>query len=103
MKYGYPAGPYFFPGSVALVAAGGDVRTLLRGGISGAQRIARHLWRMGFGLFIASASIFLARQQIFPALLRTTGVLYFLSFLSLILTIFRLVRVCMKGKSILPV
>lgn len=35
MKYDYPPGPYFFIGSVALVAAVGDVRMLVSGGISG--------------------------------------------------------------------
>lgn len=93
LKYGYPPGPYLFMGSVALLAATGDVRMLLRRGISGTQRLARHLWRMCFALFIAAASIFLARQQVFPALLRKTGVLFFLSFLPLILLIFWLIRV----------
>jgi hypothetical protein len=93
LKYGYPPGPYFFMGSVAVLAVAGDVRLLLRRGISGTQRIARHLWRMCFALFIAAASIFLARQQLFPALLRKTGVLYLLSFLPLILMIFWLLRV----------
>jgi len=93
LKYGYPVGPYIFLGSVTLLAAIGDVRLLVRGGISGTQRIARHLWRMCFALFIAAASIFLARQQVFPALLRKTGVLFFLSVLPLILMIFWLVRV----------
>jgi len=46
-------------GTVMLLAAAGDVRMLLRGGIQGAQRIARHLWRMCFGLFIAAGSFFL--------------------------------------------
>lgn len=93
LKFGYPRGPYFAFGSVALIAAAGDVRMLLRGGISGTQRLARHLWRMCFALFVASASIFLARQQLFPALLRRTGVLVFLSFLPLGLMIFWLLRV----------
>jgi hypothetical protein len=66
---------------------------LLRGGISGTQRIARHLWRMCFGLFIASGSVFLARQHLFPAILRTTGVLVFLSVAPLLLMIFWLLRV----------
>jgi hypothetical protein len=93
LKYGYPPGPYFSFGLVALLAAAGDVRMLVRGGITGIQRIARHLWRMCFALFIAAGSIFLARQQIFPALLRKAGLLFFLSFLPLILMIFWLVRV----------
>jgi uncharacterized membrane protein len=97
MKYDYPPGPYFFIGSVALIAAVGDVRMLVSGGISGAQRIARHLWRMCFALFVASGSIFLARQRLFPVILRKTGVLLFLSFLPLLLLIFWLLRVRFTG------
>jgi hypothetical protein len=93
LKHEYPPGPYFFLGTVAVLATVGDVRLLVRKGIAGTQRIARHLWRMCFALFIAAGSIFLARQQLFPALLRKTGVLFFLSFLPLILMIFWLVRV----------
>jgi len=97
LKYGYPAGPYFFMGSVALLALAGDVRMLVRGGVSGAQRIARHLWRMCFAWFIASASIFLARPHLFPALLRKSGVLYLLTLLPLMLMIFWLVRIHWAG------
>ena len=97
LKYGYSPGPYFFLGSVALISAAGDARLLVRRSISGTQRIARHLWRMCYAWFIASASIFLARQHIFPALLRKTGVLFLLSFLPLILMIFWLVRVRFKN------
>ena len=43
LKYGYPVGPYVFLGSVALLATAGDIRMLVCGGISGAQRIARHV------------------------------------------------------------
>jgi hypothetical protein len=93
LKYDYPPGPYFFMGTVAVLAVVGDIRMLVRGGISGTQRIARHLWRMCFALFIAAASIFLARQHLFPAFMRKTGMLLFLSFLPLLLTIFWLVRV----------
>jgi len=93
LKYDYPAGPYFFLGAVAVVAAIGDLHMLLGQGLSGAQRVARHLWRMCFALFIAAASIFLARQHLFPDFLRKTGVLFLLSFLPLLLMIFWLVRV----------
>jgi hypothetical protein len=93
MKYGYPPGPYLIMGTVALLAAGGDIRMLVRHGISGTHRIARHLWRMCFALFIAAGSIFLARQELFPAFMRKTGMLYLLSFLPLLLMIFWLIRV----------
>jgi hypothetical protein len=84
LKNAYPPGPYLFLGSVAALAAVGDVRMLIRGGVFGAQRITRHLWRMCFAFFIASSSVFLARAHLFPALLRQTGALYLLSFLPLI-------------------
>ena len=93
LKHGYPWWPYFMMGTVATLATTGDVRMLVRGGISGTPRIARHLWRMCFALFIAASSIFLARAQLFPALLQKTGALYLLSFLPLMLLVFWLVRV----------
>jgi hypothetical protein len=43
---------------------------LARGGISGRQRITRHMWRMCYGLFIATGSFFPGQQQVFPAFLR---------------------------------
>jgi len=97
LKYGYPVGPYVFLGSVALIAAVGDIRMIVRGGISGTQRIARHLWRMCFALFIAAGSIFLARPHLFPVILRKTGALVFLSVLPLLLMTFWLIRVRFKN------
>jgi hypothetical protein len=99
LKLGYPWGPYFMLGSVALLSTVGDVRMLSRGSISGTQRIARHLWRMCFAWFIASSSIFLARQQLFPAIMRKTGALFLLSFLPLMLMIFWLIRIRFKSVS----
>jgi hypothetical protein len=52
----------FFIGSVMLLAAAGDVRMLVHGGVLGAKRTARHIWRLCFGLFIAAGSFFGARQ-----------------------------------------
>lgn len=93
LKYDYPPGPYFFMSAVAAMAALGDVRMIVRRGVSGTQRVARHLWRMCFGLFIASASIFLARRHLFPAFMRKTGMLMVLSFLPLVLLFYWLTRV----------
>jgi hypothetical protein len=90
---GVPTGMYFFMGSVPLLAAAGDIRMLVRGGISGTQRLVRHLWRMCFGLFIATGSFFLGQQQVFPAFLRKTNVLFIPAILPLILLIFWLIRV----------
>lgn len=59
------ASPYFFFGSIALLAAVLDLRQLVWG-VHGAHRIARHLWRMSFGLWIATTSLFLGQPQVFP-------------------------------------
>ena len=44
---GVPIGMYFFLASISILAASGDVRLLIRGGLSGKSRLVRHLWRMG--------------------------------------------------------
>jgi uncharacterized membrane protein len=93
LKYGYPAAMFFPMGCVVLLAAAGDIRMLVRGGISGAPRLARHLWRICFALFIATGSFFLGQQQVFPAFIRKTKVLLLPAFLPLVLLIFWLVRV----------
>jgi len=100
---GVPLGMYFFMGSVMLLAAAGDIRMLARGGVFGTKRIVRHLWRMCFGLFIATGSFFLGQQQVFPAFIRKTNVLFVPAILPLLLLIFWLFRVrftnAYKGKS----
>lgn len=69
---GVPAGMMFFMATIILLAAIGDARMIRAGGIQGTRRIARHLWRMCFGLFIATGSFAaqLARMQFLPEALR---------------------------------
>jgi hypothetical protein len=107
---GVPVGMIFFMGSIMLLAAAGDIRMLVRGGVSGTTRIARHLWRMCFGLFIAAGSFFMGPsnrprrllstvgigQHLSPALF-STGLYLILTILPLILLIFWLVRVRFKN------
>jgi len=103
---GVPVGMMFFMGSICLIAAAGDVRMLVGGGVLGAKRIARHLWRMCFGLFIAAGSFFLGPsnrplrllsevglgKHLSPAIFGTTLYLV-LTLLPLVLLIFWLIRV----------
>jgi uncharacterized membrane protein len=70
---GVPVGMLFFMGSIMLLAAAGDVQMLLSGGMAGAQRIARHAWRMCFGLFIAAGSFFMGPNNRPLRLLTTAG------------------------------
>lgn len=61
----YPYVLYGVSGTMAL-AAGGDLSVILRRGLVGAQRIARHLWRMCFGLFIAVGSFAAQGAKVLP-------------------------------------
>jgi hypothetical protein len=92
-----PAGMAFFMAAVLLLAASGDIRMLVRGYSSGRQRITRHLWRMCFGLFIATGSFFLGQQQVFPAFLRGSIFLTVLAVLPFPVMIYWLIRVRFKN------
>jgi hypothetical protein len=93
-KYGVPAGMHLFMGSVFLLAAAGDVRMLVEGGVFGSRRIIRHLWRMCFGLFIAAGSFFLGQgSKVFPAFILKTNLLFVPAILPLVLLIFWFFRV----------
>jgi len=90
---------------------------LVGGGVVGPKRIARHLWRMCFGLFIAAGSFFMGPsnrplrllssvglgQHLSQALFSTT-VYLILTILPLILLVYWLLRVRLtnfyKGKPI---
>ena len=62
--------PFFVFGTVGLLAAIGDVRMLRSGLLRGAPRLARHLWRMCFALFIAAGSFFLGQAKVIPKPIR---------------------------------
>lgn len=98
LKDGFAAGVYYFFGGMAVLAAMLDTSVFLRRGIAGAQRIARHLWRMCFGLFIAAASFFLGQQQVFPDDVRGSPVLFAPVILVLALMFFWLGRVLFTGR-----
>jgi hypothetical protein len=61
---GVPFPMYFFLATVMLLAAAGDVRLLRFGVARGGPRLARHLWRMCFALFIAAGSFFSIRERV---------------------------------------
>ena len=54
----------FFLATVLILAAAGDVRIMRSGMPRGGPRLARHLWRMCFALFIAAGSFFSIRERV---------------------------------------
>ena len=83
---------FIFAG-VAALAAATDLKVILQGGISGAQRIARHVWRMSVGFFVATGSFFIGKQQDMPQFVRGSPILTVLAFAPLALMFVWLARV----------
>jgi hypothetical protein len=61
-------------GAVSAAAGVGDRRMMRAGGLHGAPRLKRHLWRMCFALFIASIAFFMGQGRV-PEAIRTPALL----------------------------
>lgn len=70
---GQPWQAFVLFGVLVPLAAIGDLRLLLGRGVTGARRIARHLWRMCAALFIAAGSFFLGQPDAVPEPMRGTA------------------------------
>lgn len=95
---GVPAGMLFFMGTIVLLAGIGDARVLRAGGIHGSRRLARHLWRMCFGLFIASSTFAaqLVMMEFMPPQLRSLPVILLLGGGPLVVLLYWMWRVRVK-------
>jgi uncharacterized membrane protein len=90
---GYRPVFYFvFTGVIAFLAAA-DLSVILRGGLSGVQRIARHLWRMSFAFFFAAGSFFFGQQKVMPQSMHGAWYLTVLGLAPLAVMIFWLIRI----------
>ena len=85
-------------GTVILFAAVGDLRAIRAGGLRGSRRLARHLWRMCFGLFIATGSFFLGQINFIPERVRIVPVLLVLAFAPILFLVYWMWRVRIRGR-----
>jgi hypothetical protein len=90
--------PPLVVGTVMLLAAIGDLRAIRAGGFRGSRRLARHLWRMCFGLFIATGSFFLGQMNFIPEPVRITPLLLVLAFAPILFLIYWMWRVRVRGR-----
>jgi F0F1-type ATP synthase assembly protein I len=71
MRGGRPeAAPSFIFGIVGLLAATGDIRVLRGRVMQAPRRIARHLWRLSFAMWVAAASFFWGPPRRVPEAIR---------------------------------
>ena len=85
--------PVFVFAAIGVLAVALDVRVLSHGGITGAPRVARHVWRICLAFFVASTSLFLGQPRIFPMWLLQSGLLFVPALAPLGLLVFWMVRV----------
>lgn len=91
---GMPSGLFFAFAAIAAVAALADLSVIWRGGVAGAQRIARHLWRMSFAMFLATLAFFVGQgAKVFPQWIRDTNLLPVPMLIVLVLMLYWLWRV----------
>jgi len=95
---GIPGGMMFFMGFITLLAAIGDVRMIQAGALRGPRRLARHLWRMCFGLFIATGSFFLGQMKFIPKPIRIVPLLYALALAPLAFLLYWMWRIRLRRR-----
>lgn len=83
---------------VIAIAAITDALVVRRGGISGAPRIARHLWRMCLGLTMAAGSAFTnGLPRLLPGHVRVTPIFFLPQFVFFGVLVFWMIRVRFTG------
>jgi hypothetical protein len=95
---GVPAQMRFFLATICLLAAIGDARMIREGGLRGARRLARHLWRMCFALFIATGSFFIGQMKFVPAPIRYMPLLIGLGVAPLFVLLYWMWRVRLRRR-----
>jgi len=85
--------PPLVVGTVIMLAAIGDVRAIRARGLRGSGRLARHLWRMCFALFIATGSFFLGQMKFIPEPVRIVPLLLVLGFAPILFLFYWMWRV----------
>jgi hypothetical protein len=96
---GMPAAGYLFFATIAAVGAALDARLLHAGAIAGKHRLARHLWRMGFAMFVATGSLFLGQADELPEAIRIVPLLALPVLATLVFTPYWLVKVLRRRKA----
>lgn len=85
---GVPSQAGLFFATIVGLAVISDCRLLMGRALTVRQRLARHLWRMCFALFMATGSVFFSRAHLFPASVQESGVLVLLGVAPILCMVF---------------
>ncbi|QYJ07729.1 hypothetical protein [Qipengyuania flava] len=97
---GFHAADYFFLAGMAGFAAAGDLRMAVRRTYPYKHRIARHLWRMCLGFFIAAGSAFTGPgASAFPVAWQESGLLSLPELIIFVLMLYWLARTLMGKRT----
>ena len=98
---GFPAEDYFFLAGMALVALVGDIAYFLKRNTTSRHRVARHLWRMSLGFFIAAGSAFTGPgMSAYPMYIQESGVLFLPELIILMTMMFWFIKVRFSAQSV---
>jgi hypothetical protein len=86
---------------VLLCCTWGDFRILRNGPLVGTARIARHLWRMCFAMWVATGSFFLGQAKVIPEPLRYWPAIIVLAVLPLPVMFYWMWRIRRRPKGII--
>lgn len=92
-RKGMPAFSFFLFGLVGVLGSIGDLRRMRSEALRGSSRVARHLWRMCFALFIAALSFFIGQAKVMPEAIRILPLLAIPPFTVLVTMLYWLWRV----------
>jgi len=96
--FGFAAEDYFFLAGMTAMVAIGDISLLFRPRLSDKHCVARHLWRMCLGFFIAAGSAFTGPgARIFPDAIQQSGLLSLPEILIALAMVFWVVRTWWRG------
>ena len=97
-RAGVPAAMMLFLATISLLAGIGDFRMIREGSLRGARRIARHLWRMCFALFIATGSFFFGQAKFIPEPIRIMPLISALGVAPLVVLLYWMWRVRLRRR-----
>lgn len=100
---GFSHEPYAFFALLSAIALIGDIKLLICKGLTLGHRLARHIWRMCFALYLAIGSFFGQGAKILPEALSQSVLIEIPEPLILLIMIFWLLKTAIKSRKLITI